>query len=144
MTITGWGSLSEGDLFGEGMSFPNVLQETTVQVMTNTECKAKYDKVSYNNAPAGNLVVNGSLCAEGSGKDTCTGDSGGPGVWIDDDNRAFAIGITSWGNGCAREGFPGVYTRITKYLDWITANTGEYHIDHLKIGGIRSFIVNNN
>ena len=117
MTITGWGSLSEGDPFAGGVSFPDILQEATVKVITNTECKAKYNEVSYNNGPAGDLVVDESLCAGSSGKDSCTGDSGGPGVYVDGESRAFAIGITSWGNGCAREEFPGVYTRITKYLN---------------------------
>ncbi|XP_032888855.1 coagulation factor VII-like [Amblyraja radiata] len=51
-------------------------------------------------------------------KDTCKGDSGGPhvtnykGTW-------FLTGIVSWGEGCAREGKYGIYTKVHKYFNWI-------------------------
>lgn len=37
------------------------------------------------------------------------------------------VGLTSFGEGCARKGYAGVYTRITAYEDWIRWNTnGSY------------------
>ena len=62
-----------------------------------------------------------------SGSDTCSGDSGGGAYqWKHgDDNTPVLIAITSRGfgsdekNGCAELNFPGIYTRVSKYLNWI-------------------------
>uniref|UniRef100_A0A182JNP4 Peptidase S1 domain-containing protein n=1 Tax=Anopheles christyi TaxID=43041 RepID=A0A182JNP4_9DIPT len=62
------------------------------------------------------------LCAGylGGGRDTCTGDSGGPLQISSDDEACLAqiIGITSFGIGCGST-TPGIYTRVSEYIDWI-------------------------
>ncbi|CAF4954544.1 unnamed protein product, partial [Rotaria sp. Silwood1] len=52
------------------------------------------------------------------GKDTCQGDSGGP-LMLTYNHTWQIVGITSYGEGCARARKPGVYTRVSVYRDWI-------------------------
>lgn len=50
----------------------------------------------------------------------CLGDSGGPLVYRPrGSNQWYIVGITSYGNGCARYNYPGVYTKVSAYLPWI-------------------------
>ena len=58
------------------------------------------------------------LCASKPGRDTCSGDSGGPLVGTSSGHAAL-VGITSFGDGCARPGHPGVYTRVTAIRAWV-------------------------
>merc|ERR1712037_278422 len=104
-TVTGWGTLSSGG------SQPTVLQEVDVTVTTNIECNNAYGS-----------ITNNMVCAADSGKDSCQGDSGGPMI-ASENGRQALIGVVSWGRGCAFEGFPGVYARVTEKMDWILANT---------------------
>ncbi|QUH00435.1 serine protease [Saccharopolyspora erythraea] len=97
-TILGWGNTSEGGQQADH------LQKATVPVSSDDTCKQAYGE--YN--------PDAMVCAgvpEG-GVDTCQGDSGGPMVV---DNKL--IGVTSWGEGCARPGKPGVYARVGAYYD---------------------------
>jgi len=51
-----------------------------------------------------------------------SGDSGGPLIRKGNSpTNDRLIGIVSWGFGCAHPSFPGVYSRISNYFEWIIA-----------------------
>ena len=58
------------------------------------------------------------MCAYKEASDSCAGDSGGPLV-VKENGRWTIVGVVSYGVGCARRGYAGVYARVTSYLDWI-------------------------
>ncbi|MEU5593260.1 serine protease [Streptomyces sp. NPDC020298] len=100
--ILGWGTTSENG------SSSNQLRTATVPVVSDSSCKSSYGS---------DFVQTDMVCAgyTSGGVDTCQGDSGGP-LLI---GGALA-GITSWGEGCAEAGYPGVYTRLTTFSDLVT------------------------
>uniref|UniRef100_A0A8C2K004 Peptidase S1 domain-containing protein n=1 Tax=Cyprinus carpio TaxID=7962 RepID=A0A8C2K004_CYPCA len=110
--VTGWGVLSE-----EGMAreLATLLQEATVNIISHNTCNKMYD----------DAVTPRMLCAGNiqGGVDACQGDSGGPLVCLERGRRWFLAGIVSWGEGCARQNRPGVYTRVIKFTDWIHQQT---------------------
>lgn len=112
---TGWGALYSG-----GPS-PSKLQQVSVPILTNSQCEAWYDEAV---APS-DWITDNMICAgyQEGGKDACQGDSGGPLVVPGLGDQWLLVGITSWGNGCAGEMRPGVYTRLSRYDGWITDHT---------------------
>jgi len=100
--VYGWGTTSSG---GQSSS---TLLEVSLPVVTNAQC-----------ATSMGLIEDGQICAGGeAGKDSCQGDSGGPMTYESGDQHIL-IGDVSYGNGCALEGFYGVYGRISFYRTWI-------------------------
>ncbi|KAG3291004.1 transmembrane protease, serine 6 [Ictidomys tridecemlineatus] len=103
--ITGWGALREGG------PTSNVLQKVDVQLVPQDLCGEAYH---YQVTPR-------MLCAgyRKGQKDACQGDSGGPLVCKELSGRWFLAGLVSWGLGCGRPNYFGVYTRITGVIGWI-------------------------
>ena len=95
--------------------------------MTNIDC---IEQSHYSQ----NDIIDSRLCAgyiDEGGVDACQGDSGGPLVCecktdapIYND-RFCLTGVVSVGRGCALPGYPGVYTRVTSFMDWIKSNMEE-------------------
>lgn len=101
--VSGWGATCES------CSISTALRYVMIPIISNYDCNVAYE----------GSVTDGMLCAaypEGT-KDACFGDSGGPATY-----NNFLEGIVSWGTGCARPNFPGVYTRVSYYRDWIDEN----------------------
>lgn len=65
-------------------------------------------------------ITQNMFCAgyDSNPEDACQGDSGGPHVTRFKDTY-FVTGIVSWGEGCARKGKYGIYTKVTNFLKWI-------------------------
>lgn len=105
-TVAGWGTTTEGS-----HSLPNLLQRVEVPLVSQASCNKSYP----------NKITDRMICAgytEG-GKDSCQGDSGGPLISKSDDGQNYLIGVVSWGAGCARAGFPGVYSKVNFATTWI-------------------------
>ncbi|KAM6951686.1 urokinase-type plasminogen activator-like [Aplochiton taeniatus] len=93
------------------------LREAKVNLLDHSMCRG--------NEYYGNMITKNMLCAARPdwSQDACEGDSGGPLV-CEVNNRLFLFGIISWGDGCAKERRPGVYTTVTNYNQWIREKTG--------------------
>ncbi|XP_046675171.1 trypsin-like [Homalodisca vitripennis] len=112
-TVAGWGRLAE-----RKKKTSELLRKVEVPILSESECKSK----GY---PDSKITEN-MICAgytDGK-KDACQGDSGGPLHAMDAKNVTEVIGIVSWGRGCARPNFPGIYTRVARYISWIDERLG--------------------
>uniref|UniRef100_A0A1A9WGI0 Peptidase S1 domain-containing protein n=1 Tax=Glossina brevipalpis TaxID=37001 RepID=A0A1A9WGI0_9MUSC len=107
---SGWGRDSDS-----ATSVSQFLRYIEVPVLPRTDCTKFYI----------GSVTDKMICISGKdGKSTCNGDSGGPLVYKEGDTN-YVIGATSFGIviGCEK-GWPGVFTRVTAYLDWIEETSG--------------------
>lgn len=82
-------------------------------IFSKSDCFQKYKKL-------GAALTDKQLCAGGVfAQDACRGDSGGPLMKRRPDGVWEAVGVVSFGNGCGNDGWPGVYTNVASYKDWI-------------------------
>lgn len=102
-TVSGWGLT--GKTTNSRDAFP--LKSADVTIIGRDACAS----FTYN---YGSSIQLSMICARDAGKDACIGDSGGPLV-----SNGQLVGIVSWGKGCAKEKYPGVYADVAYFNDWI-------------------------
>lgn len=107
--VLGWGVINSKT---EAMA--KVLQEGAVKMVTQADCVSDY---KYKRSD----IEAGMMCAYATGRDGCQGDSGGPLYAV---GSGKVTGIVSWGEGCAKKKYPGVYTEIALFKKWMTSVMG--------------------
>lgn len=109
MSVTaGWGETRQSSVMGAATR----LQKVSVPLVTAEQCRASYGE---------GAITDRMICAgyDEGGKDACYGDSGGPLVVYNESGAAKLVGVVSWGEGCARSRFYGVYSKVSSVIDWI-------------------------
>ncbi|GCC35284.1 hypothetical protein chiPu_0013767 [Chiloscyllium punctatum] len=111
--ISGYGKQEEYSAF-----YSHQLKEGNVRLYPSHRCTSAH---LHNRTVTKNMICAGDTRGL---DDACKGDSGGPLV-CPVDGRMILYGIISWGIGCGKPGLPGVYTKVTNYLDWIHKHVDE-------------------
>jgi len=143
------------DFWISGFGNSSDLAKGYIGGMSNDECQKRMRVKNKNLVISPNQLCAMSLPTQIDVVDACEGDGGGPGVifvnhfdeqrikqrWTpeeteqrymdlmmngDPPSRGQLTGIISWGYGCG-EGTPGVYTRVSEYMDWIKKYTHEMY-----------------
>lgn len=117
--MAGWGQL---EFLGDT---PDVLQEVPLRVSDVTDCERAHRRVPQFSTKFPGGFQGTKICAlsrDGQPRDACPGDSGGPLMAASPDGTYQLIGIVSTGVGCGNQEFPGIYTKVSAYIDWIQAN----------------------
>ena len=99
LTVIGWGNT---DMRTNKASFPDELREVVVPAVSDARCTEVYKSF---------LVAATMLCAGQGGVDSCQGDSGGP-LFATVGGTRIQVGVVSWGIGCGKNHFPGVYAEV--------------------------------
>lgn len=100
--VSGWGLTTEN-----ARSSPNQVRTVNVRSVSKAKCSARFRQQVQ--------LSKTMFCASIPGrKDACAGDSGGPAVF-----NGKLCGIVSWGIGCARRAYPGVYTNVNQVKRFI-------------------------
>ena len=112
--VIGYGTTSQG---GED-SF--LLQCGCTPIIAKNDPRVEYSPDQIKN---GMILAGKAFQTPATNVDSCQGDSGGSLLYVYN-GTTYLVGLVSWGNGCALYGYPGVYTDVNYYREWITVNAG--------------------
>ncbi|CAH1637697.1 unnamed protein product [Spodoptera littoralis] len=125
LEVAGWGKTETQDAGSDSQPIfsgtnlagteSDVKLKVRVPVVSLNQCASVYQRVSR-------TIVPTQICAGGvQGQDSCRGDSGGPLMGqAPSANNWVVVGVVSYGPApCGTQGWPGVYTRVGAYIDWI-------------------------
>ncbi|XP_017874639.1 PREDICTED: serine protease easter [Drosophila arizonae] len=112
MFVAGWGRT-------ETNNTSNIKLKAELQPVPTEDCNRRYQSQRR-------TLTSNQMCAGGvEGIDSCRGDSGGPLVMEESNNgysNFYLTGVVSYGpTPCGLAGWPGVYTLVSAYIDWIEA-----------------------
>jgi len=131
LVVSGWGHTGYKDEYQQEC-YSDVLNALKVYSVPNEKCKSMYGSIHGG-------IQDSMMCADNKGqgkKDACAGDSGGPLTWLDPKSGQIKlVGIVSFGEGCARSDYPGVYSDVSTVLDWIQGIVGDRH-EHFCSSGV--------
>ncbi|XP_077636636.1 transmembrane protease serine 5 [Crocuta crocuta] len=105
--VSGWGHTHPSHTHTS-----DTLQDTVVPLLSAQLCNSS---CMYGGALTPRMLCAGHVDGRA---DACQGDSGGPLVCLDGDTWHL-VGVVSWGRGCAEPNHPGVYAKVSEFLDWI-------------------------
>lgn len=126
-TVIGYGlTLGEDSSGSPKLLNSQTLQSTSVPIIPDAECVKTWRFLSLLSVK----ITHDQICAGSYMHGTAPGDSGGPLLIHKSDGEYVQIGITSYGadglDGVIDQGkFPGVYTRVSKYVPWIEGVIGK-------------------
>nr|ACO10194.1 Trypsin epsilon precursor [Caligus rogercresseyi] len=106
VTISGWGSSDINKPYEPS----NKLMEVELDIYDIKECQKVYTNVQD--------MDKTMICTLTPSKGFCAGDFGDPLVTKDKDTNKLS-GLAAWGFGCASKDYPGVYTDVTRFKEWI-------------------------
>ncbi|KAH8308820.1 hypothetical protein KR059_002083, partial [Drosophila kikkawai] len=127
LLVSGWGFQGEEGGDNEVSGVSPQLRFVEVDLVEAQQCRHAYRRVLP--------ITQRMICAARPGHDSCQGDSGGPlvGYPLEEGEEATGegaggrgklYGIVSWGLGCANPNYPGVYTNVGAFRNWINAHIG--------------------
>lgn len=111
----GWGYMHVEN--GKGVELPN---HAELSILDQTVCADAYNSLPESHEARQTVsIVDSVICAARNNTDSCWGDSGSP-LMCYHDNHWVQIGIVSLGYECGNSRFPGIYTNVNYFYDWMS------------------------